>query len=552
LMTYDTVLIHPPAVYDFRKSPVFPSAMGFTVEQIQFTKVPIGLISIADYLDRHGYKVIIDNLGDRMVSDKGFDVEEYIRNLKSEVFGIDLHWQHHAQGAIEIARICKKLHPESFIVIGGLTATCFHEEIIRKYQFVDAVIRGEGEKPFLEFIKGIKSKGGITATPNLTYRTETGEIRITPLMAQSESLDEFEYTRYDLLSPDTTIFTADADPRGTLVTCRGCFYNCVTCGASSYSYKKYLGFNKPSFRSPAKIADDIRKLNRQGIRLLGIYQDPRMGGEDYWRDLFLVLRSEKLEIECLSLDIFAPVNEEFVRAVAAMKKQVVFYFCPESGNCNVRNKQGKHYSNEEILDTMKLCYKYRIPVTLFLSTGLAGETLDTMIDTMDLWEQICLLNKTAIEQYNFGEIGKSILLGGPIMGPIIIDPGSLAQDYPEKYGYKMTFKNLEEYIEAFSQPSWHQWINYETDLLTRDDLIKLIFKFVEFSTIQRERYGFLDISDASINKFQSKLNKIAMNEVDAIMQLRNKAERWEKLKMLKDKMDSAMDSFIMNASVVSR
>jgi len=144
-MTYDAVLIHPPAVYDFRKLPLFPSAMGFTVEQVQFTKVPIGLISIADYLDRHGYKVVIDNLGERMVSDKDFDVEEHISNLTSEVFGIDLHWQHHAQGAIEIARICKKLHPESYIVIGGLTATCFHEEIISKYEFVDAVIRGVGE-----------------------------------------------------------------------------------------------------------------------------------------------------------------------------------------------------------------------------------------------------------------------------------------------------------------------------------------------------------------------------------------------------------------------
>jgi B12-binding domain/radical SAM domain protein len=550
-MTYDAVLIHPPAVYDFRKLPLFPSAMGFTVEQVQFTKVPIGLISIADYLDRHGYKVVIDNLGDRMVSDKDFDVEEHISNLTSEVFGIDLHWQHHAQGAIEIARICKKLHPESYIVIGGLTATCFHEEIISKYEFVDAVIRGEGEKPLLEFIKGIKNSGRITDTPNLTYRTETGEVCTTPLMAQSESLDEFEYTRYDLMSPDTTIFTPDAEPRGTLVTCRGCCYNCVTCGASSYSYRKYLGFNKPSFRSPAKIADDIRRLNRQGIHLLGIYQDPRMGGEEYWRDLFLVLRSEKLEIECLSLDIFAPVSEEFVKAVASTKKQVVFYFCPESGNSNVRERQGRHYSNEDIVDTIKLCYKYRIPVTLFLSTGLAGETLDTMIDTMELWEEIYLLNKTAIEQYNLSEIGKSILLGGPIMGPIIIDPGSLAHDYPEKYGYKMVFKTLEDHIEAFSQPSWHQWINYETELLSRDDLIELVFKFVEFSIIQRERYGLFSTSDAEIKRFQNKINKIAMEEVDAIMALQDKAERRVKLKLLKDTVDSAFNSFIMNASAVS-
>jgi radical SAM superfamily enzyme YgiQ (UPF0313 family) len=177
-MDYDVVLIHPPAVYDFRKLPIFPSAMGFTIEQVQFTKVPIGLLSIADYLDRNNYKVIIDNLGDRMVSDNNFDAENHIKNLKAAVYGIDLHWMHHAQGAIEVARLCKEMHPDSLVVIGGLTATCFHDEIINKYQFVDAVIRGEGEKAFLEFIKAYNQYKRITDTPNLTYRKPGGEISV--------------------------------------------------------------------------------------------------------------------------------------------------------------------------------------------------------------------------------------------------------------------------------------------------------------------------------------------------------------------------------------
>jgi B12-binding domain/radical SAM domain protein len=543
-MDYDVILIHPPAVYDFRKKTIFPSAMGFTVEQIQFTKVPIGLLSMADYLDRAGYRVVIDNLGDRMVSDRYFDVENHIKNLKARIYGIDLHWMHHAQGAIEIARICKRLHPDSLVVIGGLTATCFHEEIIQKYSFVDAVIRAEGEKALLEFTKAFDKNRQITDTPNLTYRKQNGEVCVTPLMEQGDSIDEFEYTRYDLLMPDTTVFTHDAAPRGTLITCRGCIYNCVTCGASSYSYKKYLGKEKPAFRSPLKIADDIRRLNKQGIYMAGIYQDPRMGGEEYWRNLFDLLRSEKLRLDCLSIDIFAPVNEEFVKAVAATRKQVVFYFCPESGNRDVRKIQGRGYTNEEIIDTIQLCYKYRIPVTLFFSIGLAGETFETMRDTIELWEQICSINKAVLESNTFQEIGKNIVLGGPIIGPIIVDPGSLAADYPEKYGYKMNFKSLEEYIDAFSLPSWHQWINYETTLLRRDDLINLIFKYVEFSIIQRTKYGFYSRTDAEIERFRNEVNKIAVKEVDAIMKLPDRLAREEKLKSLKNTIDSYINPLI--------
>jgi radical SAM superfamily enzyme YgiQ (UPF0313 family) len=152
LRNYDVILIHPPAIYDFRQRTLFPGALGASVEQVQFTKVPIGMLSLAEYLDRHGYKTIIDNLGDRMVSDPAFNVENHMKSLSARVFAIGLHFQQHSQGAIEIARLCRKLHPNSLIVLGGLTATRFHEEIIRKYEFVDAVVRGEAERPFLQMM----------------------------------------------------------------------------------------------------------------------------------------------------------------------------------------------------------------------------------------------------------------------------------------------------------------------------------------------------------------------------------------------------------------
>ena len=137
-MEYDVILIHPPAIYDFRKKPIFPGALGSTVESVQFAKVSIGMLSMADYLDRHGYRVIVDNLADRMVNDKNFDAEEHIRNSRAKIYGIGLHWHHHAQGAIEVARLYKESHPDSLVIIGGMTATYYHQEIIKPfYTLVD-------------------------------------------------------------------------------------------------------------------------------------------------------------------------------------------------------------------------------------------------------------------------------------------------------------------------------------------------------------------------------------------------------------------------------
>ncbi len=113
----------------------------------------------------------------------------------------------HSQGAIEIARLCKKLHPNSLVVMGGLTATVFAEEIVRKYKFVDAVIRGEAEKPFVELMRMLEGQIELDAVPNLTIRGNEGEVQSTPLMKPSDDLDDYEFTRLDLLEPKRSIFT---------------------------------------------------------------------------------------------------------------------------------------------------------------------------------------------------------------------------------------------------------------------------------------------------------------------------------------------------------
>jgi B12-binding domain/radical SAM domain protein len=539
-MNYDVVLIHPPTLYDFRKEPVFPGPLGSSVEKIQFVKVPIGMICIANYLDSHGVKVIIDNVADRMVGSKEFDVERHLKNLTSGIYAIDLHWHHHAQGAVEIARLCKRLHPDSLVVLGGLTSTYFHEEIIRKYDFIDAVIRGEGEKALLEFSEEFKRTGKVPHTSNVTCRAEDGDICVMPLREASTSLDEFEYTRFDLIEPKTSIFMG-GETFGNLVTCRGCIYNCTTCGGSAYNYRKYFGMNRPAVRSPQRIIEDIKSFNAQGISLINLYQDARMGGEKYWRELFAALREERdnLKIDRLSLDIFAPVDEEFAREVAGIGKPVMLYMTPESGDAGVRKIQGRCYSNEEIIDTVRVCHKYHLPVTFFFSVGLSGENSETFKGTKELWDRLCTLDRLGIARRSFG--GAEATMGGPIVGPIILEPGSLAFDEPEKYGYRLLFDNLEEYIEALSQPSWHQWLNHETDALTRDELIELILESVAYSIEEREKYGAYDSRQAAEKQSQVKTDRVAVVEVDKIMDILDETERKSKLKELRNAVDSLLN-----------
>jgi len=539
---YDVLLIHPPAFYDFRKKPFFTGALGTSIEQVQFNKVPIGMMSIAEYLDRHGYKVIVDNLCDRMVSSQTFDPEQHLKNISAQEFAIGLHFQQHSQGAMEIARLCKQFHPGSLVVMGGLTATRFHEEIIRKYDYVDAVIRGETEKPFLEFVRALEKEGRISGTPNLTYRTESGEIKSTSLMAPSVNLDEFEYTRLDLLDPQSSIFAPGLIPRWSLEVCRGCVYNCAICGGSAYTYKNYLGMKRPAFRSPHKIVNDIKKLSEQGVRSIGIYQDPRMGGKKYCQELMTALRNEKPNVSRLSLDLLVPAGEEFIKAVNDIDRPVTIHVCPDTGSDEVRRLFGRRYSTEELIKSVKLCHKYLIPVTSFFSVGLAGETPKKVEETWKLWDTLSSLENIMTTRSDSLGIGQQVSMGGPIMGPIVIDPGSLAFDFPEKYGYKLLYKNLEEYIRGLSMPSWHQWLNYETDLLNKEALIEIILQSVAFTIDQREAYGFYDSSQAFTERLKLRADIIAVNEVNRIMKLEDAAEQESSLRSLRNRIDSFLNS----------
>jgi B12-binding domain/radical SAM domain protein len=490
----------------------------------------IGMLSIAEYLTRNGYAARVDNIGERMVTDPIFDVEEYIGNLSARVFAVELHWCVHSQGAIELARLCKELHPEAMVVLGGLTATVFHEEIVRKYKFVDAVLRGEAEKPFLQLMRALEGHQELETVPNLTYRDAAGEIRSVPLMKPDVDLDEYEFTRLDLLEPKRAIFTPGTLPSWVIPICRGCLYNCVSCGGSAYSCRTHLGRERPAFRSPEKIADDLRKLSEQGVELVFLCQDPRMGGKEYWSRLLATLQKERIQLSQLTMELFSPADEDFMQELAKIDVPIVLTISPESGVDSVRGAHGRKYSNEGLFRTIELCKKYGIKLGSFSMLALANDTPETIKKTWQSWEQICALNlnDNAPVDYAFGPM-------------ILLDPGSLAFDRPTSYGYHLIFKDLEDYVKGLSLPSWHQWISYETKSLNRDLIAKMTIDSLEYSINLRERCGFYSKSDADIARFCFvDASKKTIEVVDEAMKIRDKRRRLRRLKAFRNFLESKL------------
>ncbi|MEM3713398.1 MAG: radical SAM protein [Nitrososphaeria archaeon] len=531
----DIVFLHPPSFYDFRKELWFPGPIANTVPICTpvFMMFPIGFISMGAYLEDNGVKVRIVNIAERMFIDNNFDVEDFLKRLSSNIYAIDLHWIVHAQGAIEIAKICKKYHPESIVLLGGLTSTYFAKEIIRNFHFIDCILKGEGEYAILKLIHNVSKFDKINAfyhTPNLIFIDKNKNTIIeTETMETVDTIDHFDFTRLRLVEPGTRALTPPFSKSKiwSLPICRGCVYNCASCGGSNYAYKKLMKRERLAFRSPERILEDLMILDEQKVSSVFLFQDPRMGGIKYFERLLNVLKMSKWSyIRTVGFELFEPIDRSFLNYLIKNKpaENIALTISPESGVEDIRRKHGREYSNAELLLTIQYCKRQGISLGVFFMSGLGYETFDTLKETWNFWKKISLIEKEVkSESHIFVEFGPMIFL----------DPGSLAFDYPEKYGYKIKFKRFNDYYQAIkNSPYWAHWISYETSHMNTFDLTYSILNSLEEVLKYKKECGLISDKEFERGKMRIDLEKVYATEFNKIIKIEDSHERMSRIKEL--------------------
>lgn len=531
-MKYDMVFLHPPSIIDFWKRPWFPGPVARTVANLTpaFIMLPIGVVSAADYLDRQGYKVRILNLAEETIANRKFDAAARVAKLEADVFGVDLHWCVHSRGAIDIARLCKTHHPDSKVILGGLTATRFDQEIVSKYPWIDAVVRGEAEESIAEYVQKLRT-GRVLEVQNLTIREPDGKIRRNSLRKVSDDLDGLCFTRLDLIEPHQRLVNVTL-PHKTLKVwnlpiCRGCLFNCATCGGSMYSYQTLHGRYRPAFISPHKMVEEFQELDEQKVNSIFLFQDMRLGGEKYWKALLEHLHKERWShLEHVTLELFEEANEGFFRAVQKFKptEKIGFTISPESGSERSRIAHGRRYSNEELLRSIRSCLDVGFPMLTYFMIGLGKETSVSILDTWALWEKILRMNRPDSEAVATIDFGAMIQL----------DPGSLAFDRPQLTGYSLKSRTFQDYYDQMGLPSWKQWISYETDSLGAEDLVNMVLdsstRFVDLF----EAFEFLSHDQSEKLRQGILLDRLVLREIDGILRIRDENQKRTRLNDLKE------------------
>jgi B12-binding domain/radical SAM domain protein len=491
----DLVLVHPPAIYDFRTREAFLGPVADAVPSTAiFEMYPVGLTSIAAFLERNHYNVQILNLAYRMLEDPSIDVPACLAGIDAPVIGLDLHWLPHAQGTLAIAALLKTLHPSTKVLIGGLSASYYHEELVR-YADVDFVIRGDStEEPVRQLLQALREGRSLDAVENLTWKRPDGSVAVNPLSFVPETLDDVEVPAYDYVlrsifkyrSLKNLLPTLDwlRQPITLLLSARGCLHDCAVCGGSRSAYRRICGRSRPAFRSPDKLAADVRRIASFSRAPIFMVHDPRMAGMQRTARFLSLLEELQLPNEMI-FELYAPADDTFFEAVERSLPAWSLEITLESPDERLRRLNGKFpFTNEAVERTIESALAHGCrTVDVFFMIGLPHQTYEAALAIPDYCEHLI----------GVGGRGRVRPFVAPL-GPFL-DPGSRAFEEPE-FGYRRFCATLADHCRAALQPTWPQILSYETDGMTREEIARATYDVAERLNEIKRRHGLIDAATA--------------------------------------------------------
>ncbi len=474
-MDADIALVHAPSIYDFRKRDIKLGPISDVIPSTPvFEMYPIGFISMLNSLINAGYNARICNVASMMVSSESFDPVNYLKEVKSDIYGIDLHWLPHTNGALKIARIVKELHPSSKVLLGGFSASYFADEIMANYGYIDYILKGDlQESNIVKLADAGDNFSNLEHVPNLIYRKEE---KIIHNNIEYSSIDNV-FLNYGLLMKNAIKYH---DIKGHLpyaswldnteamtVVEHGCSFNCAFCGGSNFAYKNNYNNIAPAYRKPSVIAEEISLVDEMLGAPVFITGDINQAGEKFYSSLFRELKERKVDLPLLT-EYFIPPGKEYLNSLGKQFSDFTVEISPESSSEEIRNINGRPYTNKSLEDFLQNAIAAGSKkVDVYFSIGLSGQTLNDVDRDIDYSEKLMKKFTTEKEKlYTF-------------ISPItpFIDPGSLIYEHPEDYGFTITARTIGDYFNLLENGKiWTDFLNYYTKWMSVDQIARATYE----------------------------------------------------------------------------
>ena len=348
---------------------------GSFMQKIRGKYPCLGLVYIAGALEQAGHQV---QFIDAEAEDLSFmEINKRIKKFQPQLVGLNS-----TTGTFsvvrETAQAIKKEFPEIKIIVGGPQVIVF-PEISLEFPEIDFGIVGEGEHsmPMLAQALQHNNTDEFKKIPGLVYR-QNGKILINLSPEPIRDLDILPLPAWHLLPINKyTDIIAIKKNYITMITSRGCPFNCLFCDA-----RARLGRSFRMHSANYIVSQMVYLKENFNIQEICFYDDTFTANRKRILDLCNLLIKKRLDIiwECRTR--VDTVDEELLKKM----HQAGCYrirFGVESGNNEILKFIRKGITKDQVRKAFKLARKAGIEPAAYFMLGHPNETETTLKETID-------------------------------------------------------------------------------------------------------------------------------------------------------------------------
>jgi len=337
--------------------------------------MPLGLAYLAAALEAAVINIdIIDAWAEGYTIE---DLDKQIKDQQPDIAGITMMSPMYASAMRTVDSVRRNSNAK--IVVGGPHPSALPEQCLQDNPNIDFAVAGEGEKALVDLVKALSGNGkSLDTIKGLTYRN--GDKLLSTGHAQPiENLDALPFPARHLF-PVAKYKThppyGKKNPYMTLITSRGCPFQCTYCSKSVYG-------SRYRTMSPQRVVLEIRHIiKKYGIREIHFYDDDFTINMKRAEEICDLLIQEPIRISWSCTTRVDLVNENLLNKMRKSGCWLISYGV-ESADPNILKNIKKGYTIEQVQNAFSLTKKAGIRTVAYLMVGLPGETKETINKTID-------------------------------------------------------------------------------------------------------------------------------------------------------------------------
>jgi len=351
---------------------------------------PLGMLYIATYLRENGIDVSIIDEAAQGYSLKG--TVDWVKKEEPDILGFSTCSSSGRKAAL-IAERVKKENPNIVTVFGNFYATFNAERILRKYPFVDVIVRGEGEHTSLELAKCLEKNGDLKKVLGINFR-KNDQIISTPDRPLIKDIDSLPFPDREMLDVEyhnTTAGLVVAPKKfSSFVSSRGCVFKCRFCGC------RRLARNLWRSRSVENILEELHLLSSQGYKQFLFVDDNFTLNTKRVINICQRLKKERVDVEFFAEGRVDNCPQDMLQEMVRANCKMI-YFGIENATQKVLDYYDKRTTPKQAEDATKKARKAGIDViAASFILGAPNETRKEIQNTLKFAQKI----QVDIPQFN--------------------------------------------------------------------------------------------------------------------------------------------------------